>query len=205
MKIPMIILIAVFVNFEFIAKAQIHFKPVKVHNKCSMPLNFNRQQDSQYHIYRLDTNQFKAILEQYPNLVVHFWKPWCHGAVYSLGNFLMYYDRFNFWKIPQILISDSRIDSLYFKLDTIENWIGIGTHHINQYNLQFNSYIMSSELDIVDYENIIFRFTNHKKSKKGSTYYIHRGKFMFRNFPFRFYKKYGEKILELNKKDKAKS
>ncbi|MBK7763558.1 MAG: hypothetical protein IPI46_09325 [Bacteroidetes bacterium] len=183
------------------SQAQSRFKPVSLIESWSVEDGLSESTDSNYVVKRMDTSQFLSILQNQEKIIIEFWQPWCKGSKYTIPNCKLLLNACNEAGITYLLISDSRFDQDYFRLDSLK--VGRIVYLINNGKINFVNYIISSGLQLDDYVNMIYRYTNFKPVERNSCFYIENKKVLYHNYSYHFYKKDVKKIFKRVAKNKV--
>ena len=182
MKIISILLMC---QISILAYSQVtRFKSVYIieEDKETFDLNIDT---SQYYIHRIDTLQFKNLLNSNKKILIQFWQPWCGGVKDWIEklNKLFNYAKNN--DITFVLISDSKFEENYF-INSV-NKIGILTKYYNEYHLKQKSYIISKGFDLETYKQIISKFLEKRINQEFLGYYIENKQIIYQNSSYKFY------------------
>ena len=139
-------------------------------------------------IQRIDTNDFRKLLNLYPHFAIEFLQPWCPASVESMKKAKALQRDFEKKNIGLILICDTRFRDKYFKVT--KDKIGIVTHSYNKYGIDFPTYIISGKESIDDYKGVLQRSWN-KKVKTNYFCFLFEGQDLkYQNYSYKFYQKF---------------
>jgi thiol-disulfide isomerase/thioredoxin len=182
MKIISILLIC---SISILAYSQVtRFKNINIIEEDKKTIDINID-TSQYYIHRIDTLEFKNILNSNNKIFIQFWQPWCGGVKEWINNLNRLFNYAKNNDITFLLISDSKFEENYFI--NSEKKIGILTKYYNEYHLKQKSYIISKGFDLETYKKIISKFLEKRINQDFLGYYIENKKIIYQNSSYKFY------------------
>ncbi len=140
---------------------------------------------TRYIIRRIDTLQFKNLLQSNKKILIQFWQPWCGGVKDWIGNLFKLYDYAQKNEMTFLFISDSKYEENYFI--NSEKKIGILTKYYNDFDIKIESYIITKGFDLETFEDILSKYLGKRINKDYFGYCIENKKLVYQNSSYKFY------------------
>ncbi len=178
------IIILVFSTLVSTAFAQQRYKPIQVVEYNAI---VSVNDTNVLYIKRIDTLNFRKLINNGNKIAVQLWQPWCSGIVDLMPKLVRLKDHLEGRGYQFLLISDRKEGLDYFKITDAK--VGKVAYFFNKYQINFETYQVAIGEDLDDYKRIISDVTREKVNYNFFCFLLNKGNLEFQSYSQQFYKK----------------